>query len=143
MIKGVWIVLPLSNLTIKFNQSKDYPRLAWGIHLVAIITLYCVHCSAAYWIVACCLLSWPMMTIICSKMPHPELHALSYHRQFWLLHGVNDQTMKYEKMQIRFDTGFFLLMVLYGINRRRHVVIFRDQITQDECRMLHIIEKIG
>lgn len=136
-------MLPLSNRTIRFNQSKDYFRLALGIHLFAIISLYYLHFPAVYFIISCCLLSWPLITIARNKMPHPEHHTLSYHSQFWLLHAEGGQEMKYEKMQIRLDTGFFMLIVLDGINRRRQMVVFHDQITQDECRLLHIIEKMS
>lgn len=110
--------------------------------MFALLALYVVNFSYLCLMVVCCILSWPMLIILRNRMPHPDLHKLSYHRQFWLLHTRNGQEIKYEKIQIRLDTGFFMLIALRGINRRRTVVVFYDQITKSECRMLHIIEKI-
>ncbi len=140
--------LRLSSLTLKLCKSSDYMWLGLFIHASALGAMYRVHYSWASIILALVLLSLPMLKIIRYKMPHPDLLALSYHRRNdskidWLLQSTNGNHTQYEQMKILLSTGFFILIALRSKHHKRTLVIFNDQITSDELRMLHVIEKIS
>ncbi|MDP3561476.1 MAG: hypothetical protein Q8R83_04775 [Legionellaceae bacterium] len=77
-------------------------------------------------------------------MPHPTIQTLTYNKQHWFLQFTNqDEAIKYSQLHIRVDAGFFMLITLSGINLHKSLVIFHDQLSIDEWRMLHVIDEIS
>jgi hypothetical protein len=136
-------LLLLSNLTINFNKSLDYFRLGSFVNLFVLILIYDSGYPVVYLPLAAILLAAPWYKIYQTQMPHPSYPKLSYHKKLWILHTQSEREFKFEKIKIRLDTGFFMLISLYGISRRKNIVVFYDQITSDERRRLHMIEKIN
>lgn len=80
-----------------------------------------------------------MINIVRNKVPLPSYQKLSYHPGHWLLHRINGQHIKYKKASICFEGGIFILLRLQGISPEKKLVIFNDQITADQQRMLKFI----
>lgn len=135
-------MLPLSDLTIVFKKSNDFLRCSLLIHALALFVLYYSGLPVYWFIGALVFFYWPLKAIMINRRPHPQIHGLSYHRQHWLLHTTSGETLNYQSMQIKLDTGFFLLISLCGLKRTKSMIIFHDQLTRDECRMLHVIERV-
>lgn len=136
-------MLPLSDLTITFKQSKDYLRLVIFIHLLVIIVL--LHSAFSWPVIAGLLmsLSLPMMQMIRHRNPLSAYISLSYHARYWLLHCANGNDIKYETMDIHFDAGIFILLTLSSGSQLKTLVIFKDQLTRSQHRLLTFIVSLG
>ena len=75
-----------------------------------------------------------------NKLPMSHYQKLSYHPGYWILHEVNGRQIKYERASISFEGGIFVLLSLSGISSRKTLVIFKDQITTAQYRVLKFIE---
>lgn len=128
----------LSVLFIPILPSPDYRRLVW---VLTLLTGACViYVSFPLWLKLGLGLSllWPISQ---TTRPHPELESLEFCRAKWMLkrHGNLEE---YQNLHIAADTGFFLLCRFSDVKfkKKRWIVIFYDQLSQDQRRGLHIIE---
>ena len=46
---------------------------------------------------------------------------------------------RYEQVSFGFDGGVFLLLKLTGLNHKKNIIIFYDQMTPEQYRMLKFI----
>ena len=74
-----------------------------------------------------------------SKRPMPAYLKLTYHPSYWMLHKSKGQLLKYERASIGFDGGIFFYLNLTGINPRKNLIIFKDQIDVAQFRVLKLI----
>ena len=82
-----------------------------------------------------------ILRIAHSRIPLPRYHKLSYHPGYWLLHEMNGSQTKYEQVFIGFEGGLFILLTLTGINPRKKLVIFHDQMSVAQYRVLKLTAK--
>lgn len=77
------------------------------------------------------------------KNPVPLKHVvtLSQHKKYWLYHDTSSSEIKYEHIHISFDGGLFILLTLTANKRHRKIVVFKDQLTQHEYRLLNVLTK--
>lgn len=69
----------------------------------------------------------------------PKLKQLTYQAGHWFLHEVSGLEKKYQRVLIGFDGGIFMILKLMGIGREKTVVVFFDQISPEQYRMLRFI----
>ena len=134
-------MLPSSDFTILFRKSKDYLRCAFLIHVLAIIILIHSSISLLISIPLIVFLVLSMLKIARSSIPLPDYYKITYHPGYWLLHSTSSKRMKFERASIGFDGGLFVLLRLTGIYRQKTIVIFKDQITLDQYRVLKLISR--
>lgn len=136
-------MLTISDFTITFNKSSYYVRLALLLHLFAGIVV--LKSSLPIFIVVMMLLvlANAMMRILRSDSHLPLYSKLTYHTNYWLLHGRYGENTQYETMRICFDGGFFMLLHLSNESSEKKILLFKDQLNTNQIRMLHVITKIG
>jgi hypothetical protein len=83
-----------------------------------------------------------LITIFYKKTPLPAYRQLIYHPGYWLLQDKWGHNVQYEKINIRFQGGFFIVLMLTGENSKKELIIFKDQITQEQYRFLEWIKWI-
>ena len=128
-------MLPSSDFTITLNKSTDYLRVALIIHgLAIIILLNSALPSLVLFPSVLALLLFLLRSI--SRPPLPLYGRLSYHAGSWLLHRVNGQYTQYKRATIDFDGGLFILLTLSDSSPTKKLVIFNDQITEAQYRVL-------
>ncbi len=69
----------------------------------------------------------------------PGYLKLTYHPGYWLLHKADGQQLKFEKVILGFDGGIFFLLTLAGISPRKSLVVFKDQISITQYRVLKLL----
>ena len=131
-------MLPSSDFTITLNKSKDYLRCAVCIHVLAMIVLLRSALPPLIIYSLLLVLIITLVHIIRSKVPLPRYQKLSYHPGYWLLHEVGGKQTKYERAAVGFDGGLFVLLTLTGINLQKKLVIFKDQITIEQYRVIKL-----
>lgn len=134
---------PLSNITVIINPSRDYLKLtlltygiaafAWWQSAWSLITLITIS-----GILFLLLRSAPFFNNSLSVYS-----KLSYQSGEWILHHANGQQIKYERMSICFDAGFFFILSLTGAHGcRKNITLFADQIPVSQKSLLCILTKI-
>lgn len=136
-------MLPLSDIKITLDKpSMDYQRVCIVIYGVAMLMLW----YSVAWLYAKICLSIFLCTILIKlvrqNIPYPVYTSLRFYKQGWHLHHKNGLVLTYTQAQIRVDTGFFLLLTLTDEATQKNIVIFNDQLSIFERRMLYLIEKI-
>jgi len=82
-----------------------------------------------------------LYNIIRSPSPMPDYRKVTYHIGYWLLHMTDERQIKYERAYISFDGGFFILLTVTGGAPRKNIVVFNDQITTSQYRVMKLIGK--
>ena len=85
------------------------------------------------------ILTLSVIIIAHSRKALPNFLKLTYHPGYWLLHEVKGRQIKYERATIGFDGGLFMLLTLSGNSPRKNLVIFSDQITTAQYRLIKFI----
>lgn len=130
----------LSELSITVHLSRDYRRLVWMLMGIAMLGLY--YAATPWWLdgMLCCGMFWAVWDVQYCSMPHSDLQTIHFRQAGWHLIG-NDKEHAYATIQICLDTGFFILIHFSGsvVASARFVVLFYDQISQHELRMIHVL----
>lgn len=117
--------------------------MAGIIHLFAAFVLLQSSLPIVLMAVLLIVLLAGMMRIIRSD-GHLPLHSkLTHQTTYWLLHGRHGEETRYEQARICFDGGLFILLQLSADGVDKKLLIFKDQLTHSQIRMLHVITKIG
>ncbi len=136
-------MLPISNFTITLGKSKYYLRLACLLHVFAGVVLYNSSIPVFCQICLSMVLAVSLIRIARSRLPMAAYNQISRRSNYWLLHGVDEQDIRYEQAQISFDAGLFFLLKLTNNNRLKTLVIFIDQLSSSEYRALNVLGKIS
>lgn len=130
-------MLLLYDLTIDLNSSTDYRRLSILLSLLTLISLYVATLPASLWLIlsfGVLIALWPILKM---SKPHPKLQQVALHEKQWILRFCDGSSVRYERLKICVDTGFFLGLHFSGINKPRLIAVFYDQISLDELRQLN------
>ena len=133
-------MLPISDFTIKLNSSNDYFKLAILLHLFALIVLFNSSLSTLLLIAGILVLILSIINIFIGKTPLPKYHKLTYQAGYWLIYKKNSLPLKYESAIIGFNGGIFIILNLTGISKPKKIVIFIDQLTKEQLRILKLID---
>ena len=128
---------------ISLDRSPCYAKIALLIFLFSLVLLFN---SSFIWPLKAflaALLSLQLMATIIKPIPHPKYKLISQDKRGWLLHSINGKEMIFNKVRIIIDTGLFFLLELSTEEKSQILVIFLDQISEDNYRLLNINTKIA
>lgn len=132
-------MLNLSNCTITLGRSASYIRLAILIHLgAAILLLGSAFILFLKWVLLLLLLL-QMLHILNNPIPHANYLKLIYKGGCWFLICKEGESLLYEKARVLIHVGLFILVELRTETRRQVMIVFMDQMTINEYRVLRII----
>ena len=133
-------MLPLSGAAIRLNRpSRDYILGIILLHvLAAIIVVRSALPSGVTCVFIVLLLVEAGIHFLYYAYPHPHYASITYHGSFWQLHDRQGHMTTYDSALLE-NMGFFLLLTLQQKHRNKILVIFTDQVTPEEHRVLHWI----
>lgn len=82
-----------------------------------------------------------MWQILLINKPMPAYEKLVYHSKHWVLHNTCGKQLNYEQAQIVFSCGLLILLRLQGTNCSKLLILFTDQLTEQQFRFLTIMKK--
>lgn len=133
-------MLNLSNCTIKLGKSANYLRIALLLYVCALLLVLSSNWALLLKLIIGILLLSQLIQIIRYPVPHSHYLMLIYNGKDWLLHDRKERQTSYRKLRIVIDTGLFFLLELQNENQRKMIVIFSDQVTKNDYRLLKITE---
>jgi hypothetical protein len=129
-----------SELTIKFRTSRDYVRLAVILYLMAIVVAFSSALSVKLLFLITPLLSFFLIRICWIRTPESNYSALIYGaNKNWFLQSRSGKKTKYDLGGVCFDGGLFILFRLKTNVSSKTIVIFRDQLTSAEYRLIKLL----
>ncbi|STX42279.1 Uncharacterised protein [Legionella donaldsonii] len=134
-------MLNLSNCMIKLDRSALYVRLASLIYFSVMVVLYYSAWPCFLKLPGFFLLLFFFLRIKATSIPG-SCSLLVYTNNNWQLHDVHGQQRTYAKMRVVMSAGLFFLVEFSHEKQRKLVVIFSDQISKNDFRLLNIIGKI-
>lgn len=132
-----------SELTIKFRPSRDYVRLAVILYIMAaIVSLYSgLSFKILFFILPG--LSFFLVRNLWVRKPESNYSALIYGtNKNWFLQGRNGHKTKYDLGAVYFDGGAFILFRLKNNFSSKTIVIFRDQLTSAQYRIIKLAKLV-
>lgn len=72
-----------------------------------------------------------------------KLKQLSFFDDKWTVYEHNHHSQSYEKHRIMLELGIFFLIEFSSESQRKTVVIFFDQLSAEDYRLLHLIERFS
>ncbi|KTD21156.1 hypothetical protein [Legionella londiniensis] len=132
----------LSNFTITLDRSWDFLKLSALIHLFAGILIY----RSSFAITAIALLIF-ILTIHFFYLLYHEysgknLCQIHYYGKKWHLLNRNHKSVQFERMDIVFHGGLFRVIELSGLNQKKRLVIFNDQVAPHQLKKLYILRHL-
>lgn len=131
------------DLNIHFSRSKDYYKCEILLYSFTLVALVHTSFSKAFillgfFAVAVSLL-FHTLQFITTVGSH---HQLAYRAGRWILTSEQG-IVEYGTARVSFDGGFFLFFTLINAKNRKKLMIFKDQITPNQQRMLVLICKMS
>ena len=136
-------MLPLFDVNIVFNPSRDFLRCITFAHLAAGALLLQSHLHLLLIVVGILLLILSHRSTRRLRSPHPQYKSLTRHARFWILDYSQDHQERYDTVHTHFDGGFFLLLRLTNTIGKKTLILFNDQITLDQHRRLKVLSRIA
>lgn len=135
-------MLNLSKCIIELNESRNYWRLTSLIY--GFTTYIIINCQLNGFIKSVFLLYLlvSFSFIYRKPLPYKDLYQLFFLKDEWRLISQSGQVLNYQKHRIILNFGLFFLLELKHETKRKVLVIFSDQLSEDHYRLLHLIEKI-
>lgn len=131
----------LSSYTITLGKSKDFQRCTVFVHLLCVCLLYRSSFFPLLVGPLTALIVLTMMLTFWQAVPEPNYTELSFQKTGWTLHKRNGDQISYQNLDIEFDGGLFMLLTLTNSKFRKRLVVFYDQITTAQYRMLQFTIK--
>ncbi len=89
------------------------------------------------------LLFWALSHIMRDPRPQPSRLTLRYNYPIWFLQENRNPEIPYESLRILIDTDLFFLMRLWEGSKQRLLVIFHDQLSEEDHHLFRVLEKIN
>lgn len=135
-------LLNLSGDTLKLHHSVLFARLLILIYVAAtgLIFLSSLYTSVKILLIACLL--YHVYLLLQDQSRALGYHAIVYQNGCWYLHNKMQVEGPYERHKILFDSGLFFVVQFLSEGKMKRLLVFADQVQEDEKRCLCILEKI-
>lgn len=128
-------------LNIPFNKSADYQRLLLLTYGLGLASVW--YFSYPIWISIYVSLGIIVHGVHLFRIakPYANHQALVYHNRRWILYAEMGHETEYEEMRIQYDFRFVLCLALIKNHRKRFLIFFHDQLTDEMRRSLYLLQQ--
>lgn len=127
---------------ILLKPSKDYLKLAAILYGLSLYALMQSAISGLFFVLALALLLCTFLHIVYRPMSRKAYHQIKASMIESTFYNIQGEYFTCTHFKIAFDSGLFFLLISEGVPKKT-VLIFNDQITTDEKRLLHRIATIN
>lgn len=83
-------------------------------------------------------MSWQFASDYRNKKPHPSLCAIKYNQNQWVLVMNHGDEARYDTLNVLIHNPLFQLIKYGCAQKNKFLILFNDQITKDELRLIHL-----
>lgn len=144
-------MLNLSGKSIPLIKSTHFIRLTLVLHSFAIFMVWCTSLTIYLKASIAFYLAYRLYDILFKPKVAQYLpfEKIDFQAKKWIVHNKEGSALVYDKIAVILEAGVFFLLELSNTqdssNRitRKVVMIFFDQITKEDYRILRLLEKIS
>ncbi|WP_347572688.1 protein YgfX [Legionella sp.] len=128
----------LSEINIKLGPSEIYFRL---VLVVSFLTTCLIFYSALYLAVKLILLGFILIVLRLdwlNKKPMNGIKEIQFRTNKWILILNNNESQDYQEAQVLLHNVLFQLIQFTHLKQKKYVVLFIDQISENQFRQLHL-----
>jgi hypothetical protein len=134
-------LLTSSDITIEIKPSKDFLKLGFLLHLLACVILWNSSLSGIWVGCGCSLMVISFLHFLINALNSQQLLLRRSGR--WIVQSASTDEALYEHLTIEFDGGFYVYLKLSNLSgASKKMLVFRDQWTREEERLLRIVSTI-
>ncbi|HHT0591892.1 TPA: hypothetical protein ACTXXA_002912 [Legionella anisa] len=129
---------PLSEIAIEPGKSKTYLRFILVTYLITVILIF--YSSIALFI-KLILLGFIFILLKvdwANQSPCSSIKKIRFIGNAWVLEIHQDEKQTYTQAVILIHNPFFQLIEFTNSNQKKRIVLFLDQITNYQLRLLHL-----
>lgn len=140
---------PLSSVTVSLKPSRDYLRILILVHGFAVMALLQTACPRGLIATLTCVLAAHGSYLWRRQTPGARCSELNYVKAcWWVLDDTTGELVVYDEACVRFDFGWLMWLVFKNTAKsnttpRRDIILFQDQITPDEHRLLRLVLRVN
>lgn len=127
---------PESNLTLHFDQSRDYQRCLMMFYGVSVWVGWYIGLTIPGYCIWCCCVLGHAGWVGQYSIPTGRPMSLRYAERQWWWRCEPHAVLLLDEVEVLFDTGVFLWIRLRSTRKRWVYVVFCDQMTLEERRRL-------
>ena len=131
-------MLPISEIKLRFKPSLDALKLSFLAHGIAIYVVCNSGLNRLFLMLITTGIVISFILEIWRWSSYKTEQRLDYIQENWWLSLDAENPQQYKNLQIRLDVGFFMLVVLTSVTKKKIILIFMDQLTVNELRTLYI-----
>lgn len=135
-------MLKLSGLAIQPNKSRDYILALIVINIVIIFLSISLEVEIKYVLILITILFLQIIKEFKNSKPHPDIDTISFNGRYWSIKSCDGLIKIYSKCKIRLDAGLLIFVTFYDAGKIKNLVIFKDQISDDQRRYIYIVAKL-
>ncbi len=127
-----------SEIIIKPIKSKVYLRLVIVLYLLSLLLLLY---SSLYLIIKCILIFLILIQLkfdFIHQSPCSTIQEIRCCKNEWVLVMNNETTKHYDEASILIHNTLFQLIEFSLFNRKKFILLFNDQLTGTQLRVLHL-----
>ena len=128
----------LSEITIEPGESKIYSRLVLAAYLISIVLVMCSSLYLFIKFVLIGLIAYLLKYDWLSKHSEHAIEKIQFIANAWVLMMRNGKKQRYDKAQVIINNTLFQLIEFTDSQNKRLVVLFHDQVSSDQSRLLHL-----
>ena len=131
-------MLPSLELTVNFPRSRVYKRLLLVIYLLSI--LFILN-SSFYWLLQAlliCSILFQFKVQYSLGKPHPEFNELRFQGKQWHLTFNSGKEHLFDTLSVLIHNPLFQLIRLSQPNKNKLIILFNDQLSSHQLRLLHL-----
>ncbi|MBA2656881.1 MAG: hypothetical protein H0U70_07825 [Tatlockia sp.] len=136
-------MLNLLDLKIPLGKSSYYARFAILIYASSVLLLVNSACYLVLKVLITVFLLVKLHRILSNPIPYHEYSMLRYSKKGWILERHDAAKLYFEKTEMVIDTGLFFLLRLIQVKKVKYLVVFSDQLNEENYRLLNIQQKIS
>ncbi|WP_058534989.1 hypothetical protein [Legionella saoudiensis] len=128
----------LSEINIKLGASEIYFRL---LLVVTLLTAGLIFYSGLYLAIKLILLGFLLKALRVdwlNKKTRNGIKEIQFRTNKWILVLSNNQSQEYQHAQVLVHNVLFQLIQFTHIKQKKYVVLFIDQISENQLRQLHL-----
>lgn len=128
----------LSEITIEPEESKVYFRLVLVAYLISIVLVLCSSLYLLIKLVVISLIAFALKYDWLNKHSEHVIEKIELITNAWVLVMRNGKKQRYDKAQVLINNTLFQLIEFTDSQSKRLVVLFHDQISENQSRLLHL-----
>ena len=127
-----------SELLVKPETSRFYCRLALILYLLSIVLIVNTSIYWVFKLVLIVLIVTQYKSDLRYQKPHSTLLAIRYSLKSWNLLMKNGQEHVYDEAKILIFNELFQLINFSSANKNKLIILFNDQLSKQQLRLLHL-----